>query len=250
MKREEIAVGKMLESFLKANVDSTATCEVGLDPPDFVCRVLEQVWAVEVTRANQQEMLAGDSRARDERDVPLMKLGQQIGRETEEWRKRDYLVMISGPPPGSSYTKWKRRVRRECAEFVKSGVKGRQELGGAEIIDCGPGNRWNVAVTFRDGATTPSGQLTADVDANIREMVLYALQDKVPKIGPLNGYDKKALVLQNTYFFADDVEHVAQATESIISERPELAVFDFVFYAIPKFSVVYSRGNWPPTTPA
>ena len=76
------------------------------------------------------------------------------------------------------------------------------------------------------------------------------MQDKAPKIGPLIGYDKKALILLNTYFFGDDVAHVAETTESIISERPKLAVFDNVFYATTKFSVIYSRGKWPPTTPA
>ncbi len=61
-------------------------------------------------------------------------------------------------------------------------------------------------------------------------MLQHALSVKAPKIEPLAGYDRKALLMWNTYFFGDEFQDIERATDSLMRRYPEFLVFDIIFY--------------------
>ena len=165
-----------------------------------------------------------------EREIPLSHLGERLGVATERVRKRNYTLFLEGPPTGTKPRRWANKIEKAALAFVASGEKGTLDLEGAWITAYGSGAGWTVAVVPRDRATTPSGGLPANIQANIEDMLRHALSVKAPKIAPLKAYDRKALLMWNTYFFGDEVHDVERALKRLMHESAEFAVFDIIFY--------------------
>jgi hypothetical protein len=88
--------------------------------------------------------------------------------------------------------------------------------------------------------------MTADISANIEVMLRHALADKGSKLKAISGFDRIALVLLNTYPFADDIEEVASMLATIILLEPRYSVFDIVFYITSGgMHVVYDKHAGP-----
>lgn len=65
-----------------------------------------------------------------------------------------------------------------------------------------------------------------NIIANLEESIRYALDDKVPKLQPLSGFDKVVLILDNLYILAD----VADAERVASHIGPMYPVIDIIFF--------------------
>jgi hypothetical protein len=76
-------------------------------------------------------------------------------------------------------------------------------------------------------------------------MLRYALNEKGGKLGAISGFSRIALVLLNSYPFAD-IDEVTSILGTIISSDPKYSVFDIVFYLTGGgMHVVYDRRAGP-----
>ncbi len=86
--------------------------------------------------------------------------------------------------------------------------------------------------------------MSSDIGANIEEMLQFALTDKAKKLAPVKGFDRKALLLWNTYFFGGDVSDIERALSKLMDEVSNFSIFDNVLYVIDaKLWVVYERNQ-------
>lgn len=215
VRREEIEAQRLLETFFRERVDAAAQCHPGNDPPDLICETAMHRYAIEVTYVGQQETLEGKTAARMERDIPLWQMGQRLDNATKNIRKRDYRLWLQGPPKGKKFRRWEEVIKTAILDFVESGKKGRLELEGASVTAFGPGNRWLLAIEPRENAVTLSGARSDDIQANINDMLRHALSVKATKVTPLTGYDRKAILMWNTYPFGDELSDVQRAINGL-----------------------------------
>src|SRR5262249_25490045 len=133
MRSEEAAACSYLERFLRKRVDSGAHCRRGDDPPDLICEAAGRRYGVEVTFANAQETFDGKTKARMERDIPLLQFGERLGIATQDVRSRDCHVLLHGPPKGIKPRQWERSLELGVRAFLQLGKDHSLELEGASI---------------------------------------------------------------------------------------------------------------------
>jgi hypothetical protein len=243
---DEEYVRRLIEAHLRTSHPNAQCDLVEDDPPDILCRVGSERWAIEVTRAAQREVYGGIETARLERDQPILKFGVGLGNETKQTRRLKYLLILNGPPLGVGWSSWKRKTRKAVTEFIASGARGSGSFPGGSITATDSGKDWIVAAGLRDDAYAPSGRPSSDIAANIGDMLRYALDRKTYKLGSLTGYDRIALALINTYFFGDDAKEVAEVIGPIISADSRYSVFDHVYYVTPAgLAAVYDKPRDP-----
>ncbi len=230
MRPEEKAASDLVEQFLRQFVDPCARCEPGADPPDICCLAAGERYAVEVTRANQQLIFGGERKARSERDLPLLNFGSALKTATEDLRKRNYLLILYGPPKGERWNRWKKSVTKSVLEFVRSGKPESNPFPGGELSAYDDGKSWLVAVAPPEDAKMPGGRPLYDIAASIDEMLRYALADKAPILASLTDYDRRVLLLLNTYFFGEDIADIKKSVERLVQENPAFSVFDAIFF--------------------
>ncbi len=127
-------------------------------------------------------------------------------------------------------------------DFIKSNDGGSVVFGAgskAGLYAYGPGDRFLITILLPD-QVTPAGNAHYDIAAVQEESLEYALADKAKKIAPLSGYQKKALVLLNRYFFGDDPSEAQRLLEKLM---PSYGVFDSVFLSESRggLSLVYTK---------
>ena len=230
MRPEEKEASDLLEKFFHEFVDPCARCKPGGNPPDICCIAAGERYAVEVTRANQQLIFGGEKKARSERDLPLMSFGKELGAATEDLRERNYLLILCGPPKGKRWSRWKRSVTKSVLEFVRSEKPGSISFPGGELSSHGGGEPWLVAIAPPEDTNMPGGRPPFDIAASIDEMLRHALEDKAPILASQTDYDRRVLLLLNTYFFGDDIADIKRSVERLIQENPTFTIFDAIFY--------------------
>ena len=62
------------------------------------------------------------------------------------------------------------------------------------------------------------------------EMLRYALENKIPILAQLAGYERRVLLLLNTYFFGDDIAAIETSLHQLIEENTSFSILDAVFY--------------------
>lgn len=223
---------RLLERYLKSISGITGACCkcVKNDPPDIVCLVANEKWAVEVTRIGQREVQNGEEKSRNEIDRPLLDFGRELGKKIEHLRRHKYQIILNGPPSEYIRTKWKKQVRKAVEQFVRSGCLGRCDFVGGSISAFNQGHNWQVVVGLRDDTSAPGGHMTSDIAANIKVMLRHALDDKCQKLGAVSDFDRIGLVLLNTYPFGDDIDEVKSSLCTVISDDRKYSVFDIVLY--------------------
>jgi hypothetical protein len=173
---DEEYVRGLLEAHLRDKGANDACCElVENDPPDTVCRVSNERWAIEVTRVGQREVQNGLEKSRSEIDMPLLKFGMALGETVESLRKLNYRLWLKGPPPGMPWATWKKQVQGEVERIIMSEHHAPMSLGEwrgfvGGSLEC-LGSRgafdqrddWRVAVGLRDDTSAPRGYMTADI---------------------------------------------------------------------------------------
>jgi len=239
---EEYAL-ELVEAFLRKAGFAAPSCKlVAGDPPDIICEVAGEKWAIEVTRVNQRLIRNYEEKPRTETDTPLLKFGEYLGGVTADMRRLKYLLVLSGPSTQVKWSKWKKDVQRAVEQFIISQRLGSCDFSGGFITAFPHGHDWDVAVGLHDDATAPGGHMTSNITRNIEAMLKYALEDKAKKLANVAGFKRIGLVLLNTYFFGDDVDQVERALQAIIGENGKPSNFDFVFYvAGAEIRLIYGR---------
>jgi hypothetical protein len=187
-------------------------------------------YAVEVTRVGQRLILGGQNKARSERDVPLLKFGNELEVATEGLRERSYLLILCGLPEGESWHRWKRIVTNSVVEFVRSRELGSISFPGGVLSAFDDGEPWIVTVTPPEDAGIPGGHPSFDIAASINEMLRHALEDKAPVLASETDYDQRMLLLLNTYFFGDDIVEIRRSLARLIHENAVFSIYDSIFY--------------------
>jgi hypothetical protein len=173
-------------------------------------------YAVEVTRVGQRLILGGQNKARSERDVPLLKFGNEL--------------ILCGLPEGESWHRWKRIVTNSVVEFVRSRELGSISFPGGVLSAFDDGEPWIVTVTPPEDAGIPGGHPSFDIAASINEMLRHALEDKAPVLASGTDYDQRMLLLLNTYFFGDDIVEIRRSLARLIHENAVFSIYDSIFY--------------------
>jgi len=241
---DEEYVRDLLEGYLHDRCAKNARCEViDNDPPDIVCRVTNESWAIEVTRVNQREVQNGLEKSRTEIDKPILDFGEALGEEFKSSCKFGYTLILNGPPSGMRWSTWKNQVRQTIELFVQTDSLESRDFVGGSISAHNEGHGWTVAVGLRNDTSAPGGHMTCDISANIREMLRHALNDKCGKLSRVSQrFDRVGLVLLNTYFFGDDIKDVADILRTIIFEDQKYSILDTIFYVADRnLHVVYEK---------
>ncbi|MCH7957662.1 MAG: hypothetical protein IIC54_03145 [Proteobacteria bacterium] len=251
MRREEAQVKNLLENYLRAQGCLDFHCDEGPDPPDLVCAVNGEYWAVEVTRVDQRVDDAGTNKAQMDVDTKLLNFAKKLETEvaeaemeTAQKEKRDrrsFLIILPRFFRQQSWNAWTKGIRKQVLAFVSSS-KGisltLDKLSGAGVSVVGSGGDV-VSAVVPPNRPTPAGHAPYHIEAIIREMLDFALNRKSLIMSHLQGYDKKAVVLLNCYYFGDDAKGIVGALQSIMLSYP---AFDLVFYVTDtSLTLVYSK---------
>lgn len=187
-------------------------------------------WAIEVTRSNEQEVLGGTQKARDQRNKPLLAFAEAIKNETNGKRQFDYLLMLEGPSSTASWSSWKRKAKKAIIAFILSNQSGEIDFEGGSIRATQPGSKLTAAIAPHGDAILPNGKMAADISASITASIAHAINDKIEKMQSVSGYDKIGLVLLNTHFFGDDIDLAKSATSECNIDGQGKPKFDVIFY--------------------
>jgi hypothetical protein len=226
---QEERAAQFLAARLQADGHQSVTWKRGSDPPDFEFEVGNQRWAVEVTRSDQRVKRAGKNASRADSDQRLLDFGNQIAKAHRPTVSLYYFLTLRPLPGVTDTAAWRRQVRRAASREIKSGSKGPIKLDGHgyAMLEGSLERPLGFCVLLAGStAATPEGHLPQDIIANLEESIRYALNDKVPKLQPLSGFDKVVLILDNLYILADvaDAVHVASRI------GPKYQVIDFLFF--------------------
>lgn len=230
-RRQEDRAAQLLAARLQADGHRPVTWKrASKDPPDFEFEVGNEQWAVEVTRSDQRVRRAGKNASRADSDQRLLNFGNQIANEHRSAISLYYLLNLR-PLPGVTDTKaWRKQVRREVSLAIQRGSKGPFKLdtphGCAKLKGIVERPSGFCVLLAGSTAATPEGHLPQNIIANLEESIRYALDDKVPKLQPLSGFDKVVLILDNLYILAD----VADAERVASHIGPMYPVIDIIFF--------------------
>lgn len=239
---EEEGAAERLKDLLRFRGHEKVSWEPGTNPPDLDFRVDGERWAVEVTRIDAQVRDGAGSRSREDADTKLMNFGRDLRRDTSEIRNQSYTLFLPRFPAGRNWSRWKNRIRKKVIEFIESDESGSatfEEGSTAGIYAYGPGDKFLIVPLLPD-QVTPAGNAHYDIAAVQEESLDYALADKAKKMARLSGYQKKALILINRYFFGDDPGEAQRLLKKLM---PSYGVFDlvFLFEASRGLSLVYAK---------
>lgn len=261
LKGVEEPAANLLKQWL-INSDHQAEWKEGDDPPDLVFEV-EGLgrWAVEVTELRQyvyQDGKSKDSKAQDGKamerttvEKSLMGMCDNIKQLVGNEPKRAYWLIANGPIPSPSV----RSIQQRAIEYVLSG-KTEEELldenGCIRIktFSSSPRFVWTVGIDHsicgakkkfsntniqanQEHHSVRGGDkrsLTADIYANHKFSLERILSKKLSILGNLAAYQRRILLIWNSYYFGDLVTTKRVLAESSLSVEQ----LDSVFFVVGK----------------
>jgi hypothetical protein len=157
--------------------------------------------------------------------------GNELAKETEGIRLRDYALHLEGPGPFSSWKRcvprqrWKEKTKDSILNHVASADSGILSFPGSRLRPGEPGERWTVMV----------GQGAAELGSAITGMLRMVLEDKVNDLERWDGtFAQRWLLLLNCYALADDTAEVEGALRRLARERGSSPVRRYFLERVPQ----------------
>jgi hypothetical protein len=185
---------------------------------------------VEVARAYQQVDQIGRAEVVSSEEVSafLRAFGNELAKETEGKRSRDYSLYLEGPGLLSSWKRsvsrqrWKKETKVLILNHIASGDERTLRFSGGNLRPRKPGERWTVMV----------GNQAAETDSAAIRMLRRVLEDKTNGLTRWNeAFSQRWLLLLNCYPLADNAAEVEGTLRRLVCENAALARFDGVFWS-------------------
>jgi hypothetical protein len=213
MRPSERRAAKRLKAFLEAR-GHIASYESGPDPPDIIFYVDGVTWAVEHTQLHQYVDSGNGELSRPSIDARAFDLVKRLRRRTEGQRESGWILALFGPVNS------KRLRAIECAAeqtILKDDPNCFESVQTDEVR----------LIRVQDDACTirvvsglsahsripGSNSLTAHIQRQIDYAVRQILGEKIPVLDALGGYDKRILLIESQYLFANPT-NVSQSIQS------------------------------------
>ena len=224
---------ELLRKHLSEHGDSEYRCEVKAnDPPDLIV-IWENgdKWGVEVTQTHQHVASIDGSRIVSSEHVLVLlrRFAQELGRTTENIRKRDYFLGLGSDPLSlqqEMIPRFDRKWQKETEEAIRRHMLSEEgcilRLPGAWLKPGEPGNDWRF--------TASPG--VAEIPSTTEAMLWRAFRDKTEGLSRWNGdFDQRWLLLLNCYPLASDIDDMKEALREFADWWEESARFDGVFWS-------------------
>lgn len=243
--QQEILSAEKLVQHLSAHGLSSKYSQVFPDPPDFLFEIhrpdsSNETWAVEVTGLVQYLDNNGKEYRRNDFEPSLIKRCRDLEEKHRSDFHHAYAVAVVGPID----PKVNRTLEERIMSYVRSGVSEETALDGKEaynsaLKDFGEGadlqdpmvqgiaqrlavERQKVTIraypdhpkkglalmSMVSGAAKLPGsdEFVADLEASIQYAVDRMLEQKLPKLAGLTGYDRRVLLVWNDLSMAKSAE--------------------------------------------
>ncbi len=219
LRPEEERAAKKLQETL-AYLGFKSTWEPGDDPPDIVFEVEGcGRWAVEVTGLHQyitkdkKDKKDGKEESRLAVTEPLIKMCDRVQAQVADLSNSGYLIMGFGPIRSPSL----KEIEKRAVAYIREGKSDEEPLDDDNRIRISRHKRpvqveWAIGL---DGRTMGAGgAISADLKATVTYALDRILKEKLPSLATFTGYDRKMLLIDKNYFFADP-----EIVREILSER-------------------------------
>ncbi len=189
MKENEKRAAELLNGFLTGKLNLKASWKPGDNPPDFVFTVNSEQWAVEETQLHQYVQLRNKPESRKAIEEPLASMCERIKAEAKPTPNRDYLIGVFGPIEdkklGDIEETILEHIQSEQLEDYQVTDSVRVEVHASEP-------RIEYMIGLRSDVKAAGGQaIAADVGANLEFALTRVLDEKLPILEKLEGYERR-----------------------------------------------------------
>ncbi len=224
---------ELLREYLSEHVDPIFQCKVNAnDPPDIIVTWESgDQWGVEVTQTHQLVASIDRTRVVSSAGVEavLRRFAQELGRTTENIRKRDYFLGLGSAPLSLQQEmihRYDRKWRKETEAAIRNHILSEEvsilRLSGAWLQPGEPGNGWRFTVS-------PG---VAEIPSTIESMLWRAFRDKTKGLSRWNGdFEQRWLLLLNCYDLASDIGDMKEALRDFAGWSEESFGFHGVFWS-------------------
>lgn len=213
---------ELLRNYLSEHGDSEFRCEINAnDPPDLIV-IWENGdrWGVEVTQTHQQIVSIDRSKVVSSASVEaaLRSFGEELGKMTEQIRKRDYFLNL-WPDSLRKKEETKKAIWKHIASSEVAPLYTYEHVW---LDSSNLGNRWTVGVS-------PG---VAEIPSTTEAMLWRAFRDKTDGLSRWNGdFDQRWLLLLNNYPLASDIDDMKEALRDFAGWSEESVRFNGVFWS-------------------
>jgi hypothetical protein len=224
---EEQAANLLKERLIKSGYQ--AEWQPGDNPPDLVFEVngLDQ-WAVEVTELRQYFDQNGEPNERTTIEQSLLRLCDKVRAEVSSELQRTYWLHANGPVVSPS----PHIVGQRAIAYVRSGKTEEEVLdnhGRVRIKTFSSPPRFVGTVGLDQSVRGGDGEsLIADIHANHQFSLNRILEEKLPSLACLTMYQRRVLLIWNSYYFGDPLAVREILAETTLPAEQLDSVF-FVF---------------------
>jgi len=214
---EERCAAERLKAFFETN-GHIVSYKPGPDPhapPDIVFRADEATWGVEHTQLFQYVEGGNGELSRLDVTKPLCdRLKEQLLQETKGERKSSWRFFLLGPLNPKQLraikqaAKW--AILKDDPSYFEDFQTDEVKLKRVQDDAC---TIYVICGLSASSRIPGSNRLTADIQGEIDYTISRILRQKGLRLEALSGYDKRVLLIDSEYFFADPA-NVAQAIRS------------------------------------
>ena len=217
---EKFAI-ELLGDHLNEHGDSEFRCEMNANhPPDIIVIWKNgDRWGVEVTQTHQHIASIDRSKVVSSAGVEaaLVCFGEELGKMTEQIRKRDYFLKL-WPDSLRKKEETKKTIWRHIASSEVDPLYIYEHVW---LNSSNLGNRWTVGVS-------PG---VAEIPSTTELMLWRAFRDKTKGLSRWNGdFDQRWLLLLNCYPLASDIDDMEEALRDFAGWSEESVRFNGVFW--------------------